>query len=137
MYSKCRISGIVGNVRIYENSLIIQNISVPHSNVAESFHTPWKCWKIFWYPPLFHSAPTIQDKLNYVQAACKGFRNTKNVRPLVNLLLASQSGLPMTREKSNFFTQIYYFPGKYFPKNLLFWNKIRYYPVNVPLFYLD
>ena len=25
--------------------------------MAKSFHTPWKCCKIFWYPPFFHSAP--------------------------------------------------------------------------------
>ena len=25
--------------------------------MVKSFHTPWKCCKIFWYPPLFHSAP--------------------------------------------------------------------------------
>ena len=40
MYSKCRISGIVGNVRIYENSLIIQKY----------FRTPLKRGKKFSYP---------------------------------------------------------------------------------------
>ena len=38
--SKCRISGIVGNVRIYENSLIIQKY----------FRTPLKRGKKFSYP---------------------------------------------------------------------------------------
>ena len=51
LYSKFRISGIVGNVRIYENSLIIQKyfrtplkrgkkVFIPHENVAKYFDTP-------------------------------------------------------------------------------------------------
>ena len=32
---------------------LFRNIFVPHQNVAKYFHTPWKCCKIFWYPPCF------------------------------------------------------------------------------------
>ena len=62
LYSKCRISGIVGNLRIYENSLIIQKyfhtplkrdkkIFIPHENVAKYFGTP-PCFTPPRYPAL-------------------------------------------------------------------------------------
>ena len=63
MYSKCRISGILGNVRIHENSLIIQKyfrtplkrgkkFFVPHENVSKYFGTP-----PFFTPPRYPASP--------------------------------------------------------------------------------
>ena len=58
LYSKCRISGIVGNVRIYENSLIIQKYFRTPLKRGKKFSYPMKMLQnILVPPPLFHSAP--------------------------------------------------------------------------------
>ena len=57
LYSKCRISGIVGNVRIYENSLIIQKYFRTPLKRGKKFSYPMKMLQNILVPPLFHSAP--------------------------------------------------------------------------------
>ena len=62
LYSKCRISGIVGNVRIYENSLIIQKYFRTPLKRGKKFSYPMKMLQNILVPPLFHSAPVSSIK---------------------------------------------------------------------------
>ena len=57
LYSKCRISRIVGNVRIHENSLIIQKYFRTPLKRSKKFSYPLKMLQNILVPPLFHSAP--------------------------------------------------------------------------------
>ena len=51
---------------------------MPHEKAVKDFHTPWKCCKIFWYPPLIDSAPVL------------GIKNDQSLR----IYRQSISGLP-------------------------------------------
>ena len=55
LYRKCRISGIVGNIRIYENSLIIQKYFRTPLKRDKKFSNPMKMLQNILVPPLFHS----------------------------------------------------------------------------------
>ena len=57
MYSKCRISGIVGNVLIYENSLIIQKHFRTPLKRGKKFSYPMRMLQNILVPPLIDSAP--------------------------------------------------------------------------------
>ena len=57
LYRKCRISGIVGNIRIYENSLIIQKYFRTPLKRGKKFSYPVKMLQNILVPPLFHSTP--------------------------------------------------------------------------------
>ena len=56
LYSKRRILGIVGNVRIYENSLIIQKYFRAPLKRGKKFSYPMKMLQNILVPPLFYSA---------------------------------------------------------------------------------
>ena len=56
-YSKCRVSRIVDNVRIYENSLIIQKYFRTPLKRGKKISYPMKMLQNILVPPLFHSAP--------------------------------------------------------------------------------
>ena len=52
----------MGNVRIYENSLIIQKYFCTPLKRGKKFSYPMKMLQNIWYPPLFHSAPVPSIK---------------------------------------------------------------------------
>ena len=56
-YSKGRISGIVGNVRIYENSLIIQKYFRTPLKRGKKFSYPMKMLQNILVPPLVSLRP--------------------------------------------------------------------------------
>ena len=51
LYSKCKIPGIVGNVRIYDNSLIIQKYFRTPLEHGKKFSYPMKMWQNILVPP--------------------------------------------------------------------------------------
>ena len=57
LYSKCRISGILGIVRIYENSLIIQRHFRTPLQRGKKFSYPMKMLQNILVPPLVSLRP--------------------------------------------------------------------------------
>ena len=91
LYSKCRISGIVGNVRIYENSLIIQKYFRTPLKRSKKFSYPMKrLQNILVPPPLFDSAPIPCIKndrsLNKTQTFCNSCDEPWDIFEIVSIL---------------------------------------------------
>ena len=79
MYSQCRISEIVGNVRLYENSLIIQKYFRTPLKRGKKFSYPMKMLQNILDPPLFHSAPV------------PGIKNGRSLKSIVTIKMCCTS----------------------------------------------